>query len=212
MATHSTFGPEDLERLLLRLDSDKTNASQKYEELRRSLVKFFDWNRSLRAEELADETLNRVAAKLKTEEIQSVHPYALSVARYVLLEDFKKYRREASIEDICGGIDSIVSRENMEREIVERIDQQIMNACLRDCRSKLRPADSVFVIAYYGADGEKQKVHRERLARTEVMTMTALRTRANRLRDKLEQCVIRCLEDRRRAFAMAYNRRQADSQ
>jgi hypothetical protein len=212
MVPQSAFDGDDLDRLLLRLDSDKTSASRKYEELRRSLVKFFDWNRSLRAEELADETLNRVAGKLKAEEIQDVHAYALGVARYVLMEDCKRYRREGSVEEIVGGMDSISIRENTEREIVEHIDQQIMIACLRDCRSKLRPSDSVFVVAYYSADGEKQKVHRERLAKTEVMTMTALRTRANRLRDKLEQCVIRCLDDRRRAFAMAYNRRQGNSQ
>jgi hypothetical protein len=211
MATRSQFGGDDLDRLLLRLDSDKTSAAQNYEELRRALLKFFDWNRSLRAEELADETLNRVAGKLKTEEIQNVHPYALSVARYVLLEDFKKYRREGSVEDIPGGRDSLVSPGNPEREIVERIDQQIRQSCLRECRAKLRPEDSVFVIAYYSAEGEKQKVHRKRLGEAEGTTMAALRTRANRLREKLEQCVTSCLEERRRAFAMAYSRRQAES-
>jgi len=206
MATQSAFGGDDLERLLLGLDSDRTVASTKYEDIRRALVKFFDWNRSLRAGELADETLNRVAGKLKTEEIQNVRAYALRIARYVLLEDFKKYRREASAEDIHGGMDSIVSPKDTEGEIVERIDQQIRQACLLECCSNLRPKDSAFVIAYYSAEDEKQKIHRQRLANTEGMTMTALRTRANRLREKLEECVMDCLENRRRAFALAHSR------
>jgi DNA-directed RNA polymerase specialized sigma24 family protein len=195
----------------MRLDSDKTVASKKYEDIRRTLVKFFDWNRCLRADELADETLNRVAGKLKTEEIQNVNAYALGIARFVLLEDFKKYRREYSVEDISGGLDSIASPEDTEREIVERIDGQIMKVCLHECRAKLGAEDSVFVIAYYSAEDEKQKIHRQRLANTQGMTIGALRTRARRLREKLEQCVIGCLENRRRAYAIAYSRRQAES-
>src|SRR5450631_1079624 len=105
MAARSAFGGDDLDRLLLRLNSDRTVASTKYEEIRRTLIKFFDWNGcSLRAGELTDETLNRVAGKLKTEPIQNMNAYAVRVARFVRLEDFKRHQGESSIEDIPGGI------------------------------------------------------------------------------------------------------------
>jgi hypothetical protein len=211
MAAQSAFGGDDLERLLLRLDLDRTVASKKYEEVRRTMIKFFDWNGcSLRAEELTDVTLNRVAGKLRTEAIRNVNAYALSVARFVRLEDFKKHQRESSIEDISGGIDFHVNPGDPEEEIVERIDEQVRQACLRECRAKLQPEDSAFIVAYYSADGEKQKVHRKRLSRTEGMTIAALSTRAHRLREGLEPCVIRCFENRRKALAASYSRRQAE--
>jgi hypothetical protein len=210
MVTQSAFGGDDLERLLLRLDPERTVASKKYEGLRRTVFKFFDWNRSLRAEELADDTLNRVAERLKTENIQNVSAYALGVARHVLQEDLKKHRRESSVEDIPGGIDAIVDYVDTEQQIVDRLDQQIRLACLQECRAKLEPEDSAFVVAYYSADGEKQKVHRKRLSGTEGMTMAALRTRAHRLREELERCVIRCLDNRRKAFTASGGRRQAE--
>lgn len=211
MVTQSTLGGDDLNRLLLRLDSDQKDAWKKHEEIRRTLVKFFEWNRCLRAEELADDTLARVARKLETEEIQDVRAFARGVARYVLLEESKKQWREISIEDLPAAQKAVADTRDPEREIVESIDQQVINACLQQCRGKLRPADSQFVIGYYSADGEKQKVHRQKLAEAEGMTMTALRTRANRLREKLEQCVTFCLEERRKVFGAAHSRQQAES-
>jgi hypothetical protein len=207
MATQSAFEEDDLERLLASLDSDKTVAAAKYEDLRRKLLRFLYWNHSVRAEELTDETFNRVAAKLKVEVIENMSAYALTVARFVLLED-SKYHRESSIDAMPEGVDSIVEPVDSERKIVEHMDHLVRIECLRDCRTKLPPADSAFVLAYYSAEGEKQKDYRRRLAQTLRMTMTALRVRANRLRDKLEPCVIVCVEKRRRAFALAYDRRQ----
>jgi hypothetical protein len=210
MATPSAFSGDDLDRLLLSLDSDRTIASKKYKEIHRTLVKFFDWNSTPRAEELTDWTLNRIAAKLRTEEIQNIRTYALAVARYVLLEDSKKHWRETSIEELPSVQNSAAYPLDTEREIVESIDQQVTNACFRGCRAKLPPREDRVLLAYYGAEDEKQKVHRQRLAQTEGSTVIALRTRANRLRDKLERCVIKCIEERRRVFSAAHGRRQAE--
>jgi hypothetical protein len=211
MVTENVFGGDDLDRLLLKLDPDKTDAWKKHEEIRRTLVKFFEWNRALRAEELADDTLARVARKLETEEVQDVRAFARGVARYVLLEESKKQWREISVEELPAAQEAVADTRDPEREIVESIDQQVINACLQQCRGKLRPTDSQFVIGYYSADGEKQKVHRQKLAEAEGMTMTALRTRANRLREKLERCVTICLEERRKVFGAAHSRQQAES-
>ena len=206
MATKNDFSGDDLNRLLVKLDPNTTIAWKKHEEIRRTLVKFFEWNRSLRPEELADETLARVAQKAETEEIQDLRAFARGVARYVLLEDSKKAWRETSLEELPAVRDSMAAARDPEREIVDNIDQAILMACLQECRATLRPGDSQFVIGYYSAYGEKQKVHRQRLAEAEGMTLNALRTRANRLRDKLERCVANRLEERRKVFAAAHSR------
>src|SRR5215470_10383215 len=62
----------ELQNLLVRLDSDWNRAGEKYEELRRTLIKFFEWNSCFPAEDLVDETLDRVAKKLDVEEVRNV--------------------------------------------------------------------------------------------------------------------------------------------
>jgi hypothetical protein len=81
--------PEQLSRLLLRLDPDVAHAWERYADIRNRLAKFFEWNHCLRSEDLADEVLDRVAAKPDSEEIREVEKYSLGVARFVCLEAHK---------------------------------------------------------------------------------------------------------------------------
>ena len=53
-----------LAKLLGRLDADREQAGEKYEDLRRTLVRFFGWRGAPFPEEHADETFNRVARRL----------------------------------------------------------------------------------------------------------------------------------------------------
>src|SRR5262245_27876596 len=78
------------EGLLLRLDLDRDRAGEKYEEIRWKLIKFFQWGSCLDAEDLVDETFNRVAERLgsnEKDEINDVVGFAWGVA--------KKIRQEA---------------------------------------------------------------------------------------------------------------------
>src|SRR5260370_8775058 len=47
------------ESLLQRLDPDRERAGGKYENIRRKLIKFFQWNDCFAEEDLADEPLGR---------------------------------------------------------------------------------------------------------------------------------------------------------
>src|SRR5256714_13254313 len=51
-------------KLLNCLDADRERAGEKYEDLRRTLIKFFEWRGAPFPEEQTDETFNRVARKL----------------------------------------------------------------------------------------------------------------------------------------------------
>lgn len=193
---------EAANRLLLRLDSDPRTAWEKHEEIRRRLIKFFQWNRCFFAEELADETLDRVAKKLESEEIRNINSFALAVARYVLLES-NKNRRESSVEDCVGGPESFAEARDREREIVEDIDHQIRLNCLRECLAKLSADDRELAVGYYSAGETKQTIHRQEIAAKNGITIIALRVRANRVRNKLEDCVNHCLQKRREALQSA---------
>ena len=187
----------DLNRLLIRLDSDTTLAWEKYRGIRSRLVKFFEWNQCSFPEELADEVLDRIARKPLEEEIRDISEFVIGVARYLRLEAHKKEQRESHLEDRLGGEDSVADPRDHESELLRKIDHQSSLGCLRDCLAGLNSADSRLALDYYSAEEEKQKVHRQKLASAAGINMVALRVRANRVRGKLELCVSNCVESRR---------------
>ena len=83
--SHNLTG-EDLDKFLARLDPDRERAGVKYQNLHRKLVKLFEWRSAPCAENLADETIDRVARKLDKVDIHDVILYALGVAHNVLKE------------------------------------------------------------------------------------------------------------------------------
>src|SRR5688572_7932468 len=92
--------PSDFESFLHRLDRDRESAGRKYEDLRRKLIKFFEWNRCFPAEDLADETLDRVARRLVREDVGHVLPFAWGVANHVRQESGRQMRRQVALCDL----------------------------------------------------------------------------------------------------------------
>ena len=71
-------------KLLDCLDADREQAGEKYEDLRRTLLRFFEWRGAPFPEEHADETFNRVACRLdEGVEIKNLGGYCYQVARLV---------------------------------------------------------------------------------------------------------------------------------
>jgi DNA-directed RNA polymerase specialized sigma24 family protein len=70
-----------------------------------------------------------------------------------------------------------------------------MSECLNECLRQLKPKDRELLLLYYGGDGElTRQRNRQKLAAKLKLSYGALRTRASRLRAKVEQRVKRCLE------------------
>ncbi|SRR5437016_9893467 len=185
------------ELLLHLFDSDPAKAGARYEGLRRRLVRFFECNRRCGPEELADVVFDRLAAKSETETIRNVDGYAIVVARFVSMEARKKMRREVHGEDLPGGQDSIPENRDCSTDLVEKLDHEKRVSCLRKCLARLSDSDRELAIQYYGAEEEKQKYHRQKLAEKFGLRMDALRVRMNRTRGRLEQCVTDCLNSDR---------------
>src|SRR5215468_3217168 len=89
-------------KLLARLGDDEEQAAKKYEDLRHTLIRSFEWRGAPFPEEHADETLNRLARKLdEGVEIRSLDDYAYTVARLVWLETLKGAdKRRAPLDEI----------------------------------------------------------------------------------------------------------------
>lgn len=85
--------PDAFHQLLRWLDEGQDSGGQRYLEIRRRLVSFFDRKNCLSPDDLVDETLNRVARRLKEEgAITSATPaqYFYIVARFVFLEYLRR--------------------------------------------------------------------------------------------------------------------------
>jgi RNA polymerase sigma factor (sigma-70 family) len=176
-------------RLLERLGDDEEQAAQKYEDLRHTLIR----SGAPFPEEHADETFNRLAQKLdEGVEIRNLNDYIYTVARLVWLEALKGgHKRRAPLDEI--GHEPVAldtSRETAEKEV--RLN------CLDDCLDAL-PGESRDLIMEYYVDEKRGRIDRRRdLAERLGLRRDALANRAQRLRDKLEQCVTRCLRKKQR--------------
>jgi len=180
--TADTFG-----KLLACLDADREVAAEKYEDLRRVLIRFFEWRGAPFPEEHTDETFNRVARKLGTGiEIRNIGGYCYEVARLILHETFKSPERQHDSFDA-------VKMELPVRPLGDDVEEKEMRlSCLDDCLATLPDDGRDLILEYY-----RDLVHvdhRRALATRLGLRREALANRAQRLRDKLEQCVRRCLK------------------
>lgn len=180
---------EGFEKLLQRLDADAARAAERYEELRLKLVKFYAWRGcpAASADELADETINRISGKLEEGvEIESLNAYACQISRFVWLE-FSRKRKEDSFGDR-------LPEQRVEPNFTEEPDERLK--CLRKCLAEIAcdAAERALIIGYYDrAAGEKLKDARKSLAEKFGLKMNALKVKACRLRAKLEKCINECV-------------------
>ena len=181
-----TLSEEALARFLLCLDSDSDRAGAKYESLRLTLMKFFDWRGALFPEECADETINRVIRKIdEGETIRDIPTYCHGVARMVFLEKLKSpENRRVDFEELSPAI--LVAPGPEERD--EK--QECFERCLKEL-----PVESRQLILQYYSDEKRAKIDgRLALAQRLSIPLNALRSRAQRIRNRLEECVKGCLK------------------
>ena len=180
------------EQLLARLDPVQEKAAEKYEILRVKLVKALTWKGcpESRADELADIVLDRMAMKIAGgEKVDNMNAYSQQVLRFVWLEQSRKNKEDTAGDDLP--------------EVVVQPDIEILNdpdvrmRCLRKCLAEVIPdgEDRKLIVGYYDtASAEKNKESRKNLADKFDLTMTNLKVKACRLRNRLEACIIECVE------------------
>jgi DNA-directed RNA polymerase specialized sigma24 family protein len=175
-----------LESLLTALDPDRERAAIAYEQLRTRVTGLLRWWRAARPEELADETLDRVARKLAegaTIGAGSFGAYVRGVGRMVFYES----TREPHPAPMTADPPSVEPPEAAEAA-------EAAADCLDRCLSLLPPVDRSVLLRYYDA-GKAAEVRRV-LAREAGVSPTALRVRTHRLRIQVERCVTTCMEHR----------------
>jgi RNA polymerase sigma factor (sigma-70 family) len=184
-----TLTQEAFDQLLAWMDSNRENAARKYEEIRSGLIKGFDKFGCKAPEDLADETINRVARKLpeiKETYVGECSRYFYAVAHNVHREYLRKPKTTSLPET------DLPSTETPPDKLVDEVEQEY--ACLEHCMEQLTPQNREIIMQYY--QGEKQQKIRQRkeLALRQGMNLAALRLRAQRIRDSLRNCILNCLE------------------
>lgn len=158
----------------MRLDPDSDRAAQKYEKLRRSLIKYFDRHAPTEAEVLTDKTIDRVGTKIA----QGVNirvgltTYVGGIAHKILLEYFRSLKRPYDPPPI---------------DDVEKLE--VETDCMRKCL-RLYPKNFELLLSYLTV-GEDGKLH---LAEQMNLSIAGLRARIYRTREKLRHCLRKCLE------------------
>jgi len=182
-------------RLLEWLDDGADSSGETYLEMRRRLVLYFDRRNRLSADELADETLNRIGRTLEKDGAIATTPparYCYVVARFVLLEDVRREHVHVGLDgprgaDASGGRSVTLPEPDEGLDVRER-RLECLDRCLQDLRADQRE----LVVEYY-RDAGRQKIERRReIAERLGITMNALGIRACRIRSTLEACVGSC--------------------
>ncbi|HEV2765592.1 MAG TPA: hypothetical protein VGV38_21595 [Pyrinomonadaceae bacterium] len=181
MKVDSSLTQEQFHELLTWLDADLARAGEKYEVIRRRLITIFLNRGCAEAEDLADETINRVArrvADLKETYVGEPALYFYGVAKNVHREHRRRCSRRSQ------GPPPEPDRGEMEPHL----------KCLDECLEKLRPESRQLILRYYEEQKQAKITSHKEMGTVLRLNPGALRARAHRIRLKLEQCVRECLE------------------
>lgn len=176
--------PKAFEALLAQLDPDRERAARLYEEIRRRLVRLFEWRGCEDPEGLADETFDRVSRRLdEGVELKSsnCYSYFYGVAQFVYKEELRKTCRQRQALE-SGGWPPPQPMPEADDPLLE---------CLHRCLANLAENERDLVLRYH--QGEDNIRNRQALAHELGIELNALRIRVHRVRCKLKDCVYKRL-------------------
>ena len=178
-----------LDKLLAALSEDREEAGDSYLLLLKNLVRYFDVRGISSSESAADEVINRLARKLESgKDIENVNTYALGIARMLTLELRKSPDQKTSNElpEISVAPEEPVESPH-EREL----------ACLDKCLREIPAEKKELITGYYRGERREKIENRKKMADDLGIPQNALRSRAVRLRGRLESCIRKCIQNRK---------------
>ena len=176
------------ERLLETLDNNTDRAADAYRALHERITGLLRWWGAAHPEELADETLDRVARKLDegvTIAAGALGAYVRGVARLIYYE---AGRRQGDALPLEATTDLAAAADDSQRER--------SLTCLDRCLELLAAEDRLLVLRYYSEHGARKIDTRREMASASGVSVNALRIRMHRIRERLERCVRGCTEQK----------------
>lgn len=168
----------NFEMLLEWLNEDREIAGQKYELIRFKLKKFFYARGCTHAEELADETIDRVIKKIDVlQKNYCGKPilYFNGVAKNVFFE----YTRKKNEKELPQNLTDHSQFDNKQLEN--------LYFCLTKSLNQIPLEQRRFILEYYSGE-KKDKMQRcQQISRDKNITYPAMRVQAYRIRNKLQK-------------------------
>ncbi len=158
--------------MLQWLDADEEKAGRVYETIRLRLMKIFYARGCQTADELADETIDRVVKNINNlvgSYEGNPNLYFYGVARRVFLEQTRKPQNRELPKNLI--------RIETDTEELEKRD-----SCLTECLQKLPTEDSDFILRYYKGEKSEKIGRRQRMMKELEISSETLRVRAFRIR------------------------------
>ena len=171
---------DEFDRLLSWLDPNPQRAGLAYEKVRWRLVAILASRGCASAEELADETIDRVARRV----IDIRDTYVGDKAIYflgVMNNVHHEYLKRPMLPRPPEGDDDAETKEKTHR-------------CLEKCLDKLAANSRQMIERYYAGDRQAKIDLRKRIAQEFGISLNTLRLRALRIREKLQVCIEKCLQ------------------
>ena len=175
-----TITQEQFDSLLAWLNADREVAGTRYETIRSGLVRIFVSKGFNDAEDMADETINRVMVRLP--DIRGTYRgepayYFHGVARNVIRENRRRKEIAADLREI---------------RVDPKPERNDEHNCLGHCLQRLPINKQDLILDYYMYEGHEKIEYRKSMARQLNVTTGAFRSRAYQLRLSLEQCMRQC--------------------
>jgi DNA-directed RNA polymerase specialized sigma24 family protein len=183
------LNPESFDGLLLWLDHDRERAGERYESIRSRLIKRFRRLGCSEAEELANQTMDRVAKKLPkivANYVGEREPYFFATAYNV----YREYLRKPVVMSLTN-VDFAHPTLSSAQEVFEK---ELLDFCLRHCIEKLHPNSREMIREYYGGEKQHKIRLRKQMAERFGIKLANLRLRAQRVRTDLKKCILDCME------------------
>ena len=178
---------ESFDSLLAWLHKDREQAARIYEEIHAKLIRGFKAHSCPVPEDLADETINRVAKRVpEIVEIYDGDParYFFGVAYKVFLEYLKKGPDLVELPS-----ENLLTRDQPD-------DIEPVYDCLDQCLQRLSTHTRELILQFYQGEKRVKIELRKELARRLDTKLANLRLQAHRIRSILKKCIQTCLEQR----------------
>src|SRR5262245_6440517 len=189
----TAFIKVNCDRFLAWLHTDSDVAGEKYEVIRRGLPKYFArqtchvYFNCPHADELTDETINRVVSKMDevTDKYREPERRIFAFAKYVRMEHLRNMEPESL---------RTVFADRTDDRLEEASEKEKLARCHGQCLGRLSKKDRYFITEYFNYSGRERIEHRRKLATELEITQDNLAVRALRLRRALHDCLLKCLQ------------------
>jgi DNA-directed RNA polymerase specialized sigma24 family protein len=176
------------DKLLDQFSADRDKAAVQYDLAWRKVVRYFEWRSVRTADACADETMDRVARRLKEgQKIDKLMAYIFATAHHILQEVLKaeSERGAIALEDA-----PLAYLQQKEPEIV---DPDVRLICFDRCLTELGTDNRDLILGYYEGEGREKIENRLALSKRLKIPLNALRIRVHRIKRMLEACIAECL-------------------